>query len=217
MLAGLPQIMRMRFAYVLTGCVTASAGILTATDEPISHFSIPEWNWSALIHSLVLSVSRELTNGIVYNLATECCLKQQSKEEPNSHFQLREEKSPYFSIFMCNSFLGKKKKKGFWHALNIHVWCEVPLRHNIFTWNQSPSHTKPTWAHLKCGRVLLPLSYHLFVPFKTLSLSCLYSTELSQYTLFLWLTDTVTARHPECDTATTPASTEVPPSYSGQL
>lgn len=42
MLAGLPQIMRMRFAYVLTGCVTASAGILMATDEPISHFSIPE-------------------------------------------------------------------------------------------------------------------------------------------------------------------------------
>lgn len=110
MLAGLPQIMRMRFTYALTGCVTASAGILMATDEPISHFSIPEWNWSALIHALVLSVSRELTNRIVYNLATECCLKQQSKEEPNSNFQLREEKSPYFSVFMCNSFLGEKKK-----------------------------------------------------------------------------------------------------------
>ena len=42
MLAGLPQIMRMRFAYALTGCITASAGILMATYKPVSHFSIPE-------------------------------------------------------------------------------------------------------------------------------------------------------------------------------
>lgn len=111
MLAGLPQIMRMRFAYVLTGCVTASAGILMATDEPISHFSIPEWNWSALIHALVLSVSRELTNGIVYNLATECCWNSKAKrsQTPISNW---ERKNPHTFQFSCVIlFWGEKKKK----------------------------------------------------------------------------------------------------------
>lgn len=42
MLVGLLQIRRMRFAYALTGCSTASAGVLMASDKPISHFSIPE-------------------------------------------------------------------------------------------------------------------------------------------------------------------------------
>jgi len=42
MLVGLLQIRRMRFIYVLNDSDTASAGILLATDKPISHFSIPE-------------------------------------------------------------------------------------------------------------------------------------------------------------------------------
>lgn len=42
MLAGLPQMRRMRFTYALTGHGTGSVGILMATDKSVSHFSIPE-------------------------------------------------------------------------------------------------------------------------------------------------------------------------------
>lgn len=42
MVAGLPQIGRMKFTVELTGYSTASAGTLMATDKPTSHFSIPE-------------------------------------------------------------------------------------------------------------------------------------------------------------------------------
>lgn len=164
MLAGLPQIMRMRFAYVLTGCVTASAGILMATDEPISHFSIPEWNWSALIHALVLSVSRELTNGIVYNLATECCWNSKAKrsQTPISNW---ERKNPHTFQFSCVILFWGGKKKRF-------LAC---FEYSRLVWNPPSSQQ----LHLKS--ITLPHKTHLS-PLKVWP--CPVTTQLSSVCTF---------------------------------
>lgn len=54
---------------ILTGIawMHTPAGMLVASDKPISCFSIPEQNWSGPLLTLLLSVSKELSHEIVYN------------------------------------------------------------------------------------------------------------------------------------------------------
>lgn len=121
---------------IMTGCITASAGILTATDKPTSHFSIQEWNWSALIYISPLSVSKQLMNRRVHNLATDYCLQQQNKDEPDIWNWKRKKPHTFqFSVLILSQ--GEKKKfLSCFHEENIHVQCEILIHPHSLIWNQ---------------------------------------------------------------------------------